>query len=170
LGFPYAKDAYYINLDLQIEVHLVKGLERRFYPIIQKHSLPNASKFFQPIFYQNKKIDRFLFDNEYVHNNSIDWEKGIGKIFHEFNGTTTIYPREKTNTWLPPDVYELADFLPKINQQVYDFQIDVCARSASLDRLPIDERRYVRKQIGLYRSANNSMINAIKKLLGKNEF
>jgi hypothetical protein len=102
--------------------------------------------------------------------NSIDWGKGIGKIFHEFNGATTIFPREKTNAWLPPDVHELADFLPKINQQVYDFQIDVCARSASLDRLPIDERRYVRKQINLYRLANNSMINSIKKQLSKNKF
>jgi len=164
LGFPYAQEAYYRSLDLQIEANFVKGLGRCINPIIQRHSLPCASKFIQPIFSQYRNIAGFhnLYDNDYVHSNSIDWEKGIGKIFQELNGTTKIFPREKTNVWFPPGFYELAEFLPKISQQVYDFQIDAFTRSASLDRLSKNEKRYVRKHIESCKRANNLIVNCVK--------
>jgi len=169
LGFPYAKEAHYRSIDLPIEANLVKGLGRRFYPIVRRHSLPNSSKFFQPIFSQHKNIDGFLelYDNEYVRNNSIDWKKGIGKVFQESNGTTVIFPREKTNAWRPKGIYELGEFFPKINKQVYDFQTDVITRYVSLDRLSKDERKYVRKHIAFYKQINNLIIDFVKEQSSK---
>jgi len=164
LGFPYAREAHYKNLDLMIEADIVKGLERCFYPVVRKHSLPNSSRFFQPIFSQLKNHKDFedLYDTDYVRNNSIDWKKGIGRVFRELDGKTVIFPRGKTHEWFPPDSYSMADLLPKINEQVYDFEIYVATKLASLDKLSKEERKFAQKNINFYRVVNSLVINFIK--------
>jgi len=168
LGFPYANEAHYNSPKLTIEANIVEGLERVFFPVVRKFSLPSASKFYQPIFfhYPSKKDLRNIYDTEYIHSNSIDWEKGIGKIFHEFNEKAVVFPREKTNSWFPPESYNLGYFLPKIHQQVYDFQIDVVTMP-SFDKLSKEERKRVRKHINFYKRANNICIDFIKEQSGK---
>lgn len=166
LGFPYAKEVFYRDMKLTIAADLVKGFERIFFPVVKRYFLPNASKFYQPIFFHHPSNDdlRNLYDTEYVRSNSIDWEKGIGRVFHELSEKARVYPREKTHSWLPPSSHNLADFLPRINQQVYDFQIDV-ATGPSLDRLSKADRRYLREQINSYRRVNNLVINFVKEQL-----
>jgi len=163
LGFPHAKKAFYQDLKLAIEAHFDKGFERVFFPVVRRYSLPNASKFYQPIFFHHLRSDdlKYLYDTEYVRYNSIDWDNGVGKVFHELNGKAFAYPREKTHNWFPPDTYNLIDFLPKITQQVYDFQIDV-ATGPSLDRLSKADKRYLRERINFYKHVNNIIIKVTR--------
>lgn len=162
LGFPYAKEAFYQDLKLAIKADLVKGFERVFFPVVRRYSLSNASKFYQPIFFHHPSNDdlQYLYDTEYIRSNSIDWEKGVGKVFHELNGRACVYPREKTQKWIPADIHNLADFLPKITQQVYDFQIDVVT-GPSLDRLSKADKRYLREHINFYKRVNNIVVEFI---------
>lgn len=163
LGFPYAKTAFYRNLKLEIEADFVKGLERVFFPVVKRFCLPHASKFFQPVFSHHKSNDdlRHLYDTEYVHSNSINWKRGIGKVFHEAGDKACSYSRGRTRIWLPPESDKLADFLPRITKQVYDFQIDV-AKGPSFERLSKKDRRWLREHINFYKRANNVVVNFVK--------
>ncbi|MBW1932745.1 MAG: hypothetical protein JRI56_06970 [Deltaproteobacteria bacterium] len=166
LGFPYAKKAYITDLSSRIDAHFVKGLERRFYPVVRKSSLPKATKFFQPVF-SHYKSDNDLFNTNYVRANSIDWNKGLGKVFQEAHGKTLAFPRKKTKEWFPTETYDPVNFLPKINQQVYDFQIHVVRNAASFDKLTKDKRRQIRKDINLWQRANSVVIDFVKEQLEK---
>lgn len=164
LGFPYAKEAYCINPDLNIDANFVEGFERRFYPVVRKYYLPNSSRFFQPIFSHSITYKDFngLYDTDYVRNNSIDWKKGIAKVFQELNGKIVTFPREKTNAWFPAYTYSMADFLPKINQQVYDFQIYVATKLVSFDKLSKEDRKEFQKNINYWKRLNNIFIDFVK--------
>lgn len=165
LGFPYARTAYYKNLANQIEADYVTGLERVLFPIIRERYLPLCSKFFQPVFSNVKDIEGAieLFTNQYVLENSLDWDKGIGSVFHEKSFKAVPLSSEKTLGWVPPATYDLQTFLPKINQQVYDFQISVVTKSASFERLSKEDKIVIKKNLRFYKRINKAVVDFIEK-------
>lgn len=165
LGFPHARTAFYKNLDNQIEADFVCGLERVFFPVIKEPYLPLCSKFFQPIFPKVNDTDGFmdLFNNQYVLENSFDWDKGFGSIFYERNFKAKPFPREKTLDWVTPAPNDLQSFLPKINKQVYDFQVSVITKSASFDKLSKKDRLVIKKNLSFYKQVNKLVVEFVEK-------
>lgn len=164
LGFPFPKEAYYRNIKLEIEADIVEGLNRIFFPIIQKEYLSNACKFYQPIFpsYPNDNELRHMYDKDYVQSHSIKWEEGIGSVFYETNSKAHVFPRNKTNNWIPQHEQNLKDFLLQINKQVYEFQIFTAKELVSINKLNKEDKNTINKHLDFYKRCNKIVIDFIK--------
>ncbi len=164
LGFPYAREAFYRGMDMNIEADFVEGLGRCFHPVLRNQSLPDCTRFYQPIFSKFKDAHGLesLFRADYVRDNSLDWDKGIGRVFYEVNGRPLLFPRHESHDWWPHVAYSIVDFLPAINQQVYDFQIEVVSNAASLRKMSKTERTTIRQHLQFYRNVNNLMIRFVR--------
>ncbi|MBW2640258.1 MAG: hypothetical protein JRE10_08890 [Deltaproteobacteria bacterium] len=165
LGFPYARTAHYKDIDSLIEADYVVGLERVLFPVMRERYLQSCSKFFQPIFINIKNTEgaNHFINNRYVLENSFDWDKGIGSVFHEKSSKAVPFPRRKTLDWIPPAPKDLQSFLPKINRQVYDFQISVITKSASFNRLSKKDKMIIKKELSFYKRVNKLVVEFVEK-------
>lgn len=164
LGFPYAREAFYRGQDMNIEAAFVEGLGRCLHPVLRKQSLPGCTRFYQPIFAKFKDTQGIenLFAADYVRENSLEWKKGIGRVFHEVDNRPVLFPRQASHEWLPRVTHSLVDFLPNITQQIYDFQIDVVMNAASLKKLPKTERGTIQRHVQFCRNVNNMWVQFTK--------
>ena len=103
----------------------------------------------------------------------LEWEFGrvtrrrrnrsIDSVFHEKSFKAVPLSSEKTLGWVPPATYDLQTFLPKINQQVYDFQISVVTKSASFERLSKEDKIVIKKNLRFYKRINKAVVDFIEK-------
>lgn len=134
LGFPFTTEHKSIeNSYKKIEVSLRPGLQRAKYPIIRKSFFRNGVLLAQPIFKESlsAEVQSTLFETAYIHQNSLDYDEGIGRPFMEKGGATIRYPELPSIDWLPKQEHAYGTFLYGIHIQTYDYQLELLRESFS---------------------------------------
>jgi len=114
------------------------------YPIVRKHFIPNGVRLFQPIFANSAFKNHFHihYENPYVKSHCLDWSSGIGNIFHEHDGTISVYPNIANDNWRPNYVYSSPTILPEILDSVLGFQLyTYTGMGISMERLSADKKK-----------------------------
>jgi hypothetical protein len=171
LGFPYAREAFYTGVNYQVEFDLVRGLERKYFPVIRKAIISGGSRFYQPIFREQMQFAKILYDNPYVRENSLDWDSGIGKIFRETDKSIETFSELKTKAWIPDHAYSLSEIISRINKHVYDMQVYIGCGLASTAHLTSEEKQEHKQHLNFIKSANRwviEMVNEQLRNLGEN--
>jgi hypothetical protein len=120
LGFPFAKETYMLMNEEKerdyLEMHIERGIGRMMEPLIRKPFRVKGTQIYQPLFSYQKLfgLDPKPFSVPYVKRNSLNWEYGIGKVYHQVGGKVFEYPRTPCDAWLPfeyNDPVELDTFM-----------------------------------------------------------
>lgn len=145
IGFPFPSTRFMYGQGNIQELEMEEGLKRIISPLLRKSFKFVGTEIYQPIFVKNIKDDKskILFDNEYVKDNSLNYENGIGKIFYTINNHKKYshYSINPSKEWIPEKVYGNKELLRILNKEVLEWQLFVQGLSPSLDKLPKDEKR-----------------------------
>jgi hypothetical protein len=81
-GFPYVETRYW-GSDYNLGGKLVEGRERMMAPLLGKHFGVKGTEIYQPIFRQQIEHEgnRKYYETDYVRKQSMNWGKGLGKMF-----------------------------------------------------------------------------------------
>jgi hypothetical protein len=164
LGFPFSKESFWRNYDY-VERDIVRGLERKLYPVIRRAALlPSGTGLYQPIYkdYLSAEDHEGLFDTQYVKENSIDRRNGIGGVFLEKDGTVERYPEFKSMRWLPSQSCELRVALPQMIQTTCDLQVYFFVNTASFKKLDKEQQKSLGKQLELMKKLNSLHVKFAK--------
>lgn len=150
LGFPYCVNAEYQNDDKRIITSHTKGKEFINKSIIKNKFRIPSIEIYQPIF--SKKLTEVskndnLHDTEYVKNNSLDFQEGIGKIFYRDEGK--VIPLEDDIELCLSDesfLYKREKYGNKVLKQVLDFQTDFINKMPSSRNLKPEYQENMEKQ------------------------
>lgn len=82
IGFPYPIESEYIseNSD-EVLIDMKDGQERKMLPLIRKNHFMQGIEIYQPMFEASRKDLFELHNNDYVRENCLSLEKGVGKPF-----------------------------------------------------------------------------------------
>lgn len=157
LGFPFPEKFAWAPQEYFEIDHFLPARERVMLPVLQWPFDPNCIEIYQPIFGGRllmgdvDALDNF-YNNQYVIENSLDYSKGLGKIF-----LNSQYERiKKVDVPFVLDIpkrYNMANLMAITSKQALDFQ------SRSLDipsssRLPKDERKRIKAQYDVAKRFN----------------
>ena len=105
-------------------------------PLLKKRLSLKGTEIYQPMFTNHNKKHRYdnVYDTPYVHNNSLCWEKGEGKVFIHSYDNLSPYPDEPSNIWIPNIVHPSQFLTIKMMLQVLELHdnIDSLAPSVKL--------------------------------------
>jgi len=158
IGFPFPVSKKLLSNSNAQSVDIDEGLKRIMKPLIRKKFKYEGIELYQPVFskfIQDPKM-KTLYDNEYVHKNSLDWGKGKGKIFYYHN-----------NEYLPilENINEFNwNHLERFNihhqhaLEVLDWQIFINDLYPAMDELEKNERKRIKKLISFCNSTNRRFI------------
>jgi hypothetical protein len=134
-------------------------------PILKKIFSIQGTELYQPIFSGvgiKTDIRKKFFDIEYVHQNSMEWDKGIGKIFINSNSLIQEYSLACSNMWIPQITYNFDRLLFEMQLQVLEWQTYVDGLTPSLKKLPYEIRQQMKRQRNLNRNYNTSIIKFLR--------
>lgn len=112
IGFPYPKEMTHAEKG-GIYCDMVAGTEKIQFPLISKNFKTGGTQLFQPAIPINSKLItektyrelEGLYDAQYVHNNSLIYEKGKGDIFRRNRNDLVKFSREESIEWFPKVQY-----------------------------------------------------------------
>ena len=122
LGFPYPSKAVFYNR-FRAEIYLSRGSETVQPPVVPSLQTPAGTLLHQPMFttYRSSPAHKGLFQNDYVKENSLNYEQGKGQIFIEAGGTVRRF--ESGSGWVPRSTHRAADLLPSVLRIVSSRQL-----------------------------------------------
>ena len=158
LGFPYAKTMIYQKDSEKYEVDIDYGNNRIMYPLIRKSITNNCVQLYQPIFNRDELGDEIIdefYDNDYVRQNSLNWEQGIGCIFYHENGIVKKYSNQASiKSWIPIKTEPRDILAARLARQTYDFQTYLLGNDPINDYSQNKDMDGVRKQINHAKTIN----------------
>ncbi len=165
LGFPYIAEPFQRE-DGHLQGQFVTGRNRIMNPILRKRFSIKGTEIYQPIFSGvqiNPATMKKYYDTEYVRNNSMIWDEGIGKIF--MNGTSGLqeYPMSPSKLWIPQTTYVFDRLLFEQQLLVLEWQIYADNLAASFKKLPNKVRQQMNRQSRLTKHHNTRMIEILRK-------
>lgn len=126
LGFPHAKKITYQNESHKYEIDIDYGKKRMMYPLIRKSIMNHCVQLYQPVFNRDQlgnEIINEYYDNDYVRQNSLNWDEGKGCIFYHESGAVKKYNNEAcVKSWMPEKNSPRELLAAKLAAQTYDFQ------------------------------------------------
>jgi hypothetical protein len=167
IGFPYIAEPFQRE-DGHLEGKCVAGRNRIMKPILKKRFSIQGTELYQPIFRSGISYPAMkkYYDTEYVRNNSMVWDKGIGKIFMNSNSGLQEYPMSPSKAWVPGTTYIFESLLFEMQLLVFEWQTYVDGLAPSTKKLPKETRQQIRQ---IKRLNNYHNTNMIKILRGKAE-
>ncbi|MFR0047468.1 MAG: hypothetical protein ACLRWO_13180 [Clostridium butyricum] len=82
IGFPYPVGGKYIEEVDGILFDIHDGIKRKMLPLLRGNNFMNGVEVYQPIFQLNNNKELLkCYNNDYVKNSCINFDKGIGKVF-----------------------------------------------------------------------------------------
>jgi len=108
MGFPFPLETYMME-DETLYCPFAKGRNYIMRPVLKKSISIQGTELYQPIFSGNIRITDSakgktlydLYDTEYIHDNCISWEKGIGRIFINSDSEVKAYNTSPSREWIP---------------------------------------------------------------------
>ena len=165
IGFPYPKESFAMPEQLVLG-HFTWGRDRVMLPLLKKRFTITGTEIYQPMFparISDVKAMK-LYDTGYVRKNSMEWDKGIGKIFIQGDDKFMEYPVSPSMEYIPNVSYEPKELSFNIQIQTLEWQQYIDSLAPSLKNLPAQIKR---EQISIRiwrKQLNQEMIRA---LLGK---
>lgn len=163
-GFPYPKASYLQPKgNNTVEMKFVHGRQRIMRPLLKKPFSLQGTELYQPIFPSPDKDASIykLYNNAYVKEHSLDWERGLGKVYYKKGEGYSVYPDDYVFQWIPKEKYLLYELCFQAQLMTFEWQLELEKISPSLANLNDNERREQRelRQIGtLY---NKKLINIL---------
>lgn len=157
LGFPYYTKAFYEEEINKFSAIIVKGNERIMYPLIRKPFLLRGIEIYQPMFPSSSLGENVkYYESDYVKERSLDWKKGVGRIFVNKNQNIHFY--QNNFDWIPQISSNRWELTLAASKQVFSTQIDL------INNLPLMDRLSVKKKMEL-EYINKFGIRSNKRLL-----
>ncbi len=107
------------------------------------------------------------YNSEYVRHHSLDYDKGVGSVFFQREGATSLQKLSNYDSINLNPVPSMSDEELAIRTvlNVCDWQDWLSINQVSLDMLPLEQRRFVRGRQSLARRVNAILSSHHKKLL-----
>lgn len=165
IGFPYLVDTYMIE-NQQILGHYAQGRNRVMVPILRKRFSIHGTELYQPMFPDSVHDPnaKKLYDTKYVHENSMSWEQGIGKVFIQDNTELKEYPVSPSKIWIPRKTYAFEALLFEMQILTFEWQIYVDSQAPSSEMLSKEEKRSYRQHLRLNKLHNKEMVQMLRKM------
>ena len=163
LGFPYIAKPFQTD-DGHIQGQFVTGRNRIMKPILRKPFSIKGTELYQPIFSSaiiNPAMKKH-YDTEYVRNNSMVWNEGIGKIFINSNSGLQEYPMSRSKTWIPGTTYVFERLLFEMQLLVLEWQTYVDDLAPSFERMSQEERQQLKRQKRMNKYYNTRIIGILR--------
>jgi len=167
IGFPYPLETYVLE-DERLLCQFAKGRNRIMRPVLKKLINIQGTKLYQPIFVgnigsTNSTVIKLLYDTEYVRDNCISWEKGIGKIFIESDSKLNIYSDRPSKEWIPEKTHNFKALLFETQILTLDWQLYIDNLHPQLKLLSEEKRRVLDQNRSLSRYYNKQMIKILRR-------
>ena len=127
MGFPFPLEIHMME-DERLYCPFAKGRNRIMRPVLKKSISIQGTELYQPIFFGNIYIadsakSKRLYDTEYIRDNCISWEKGIGRIFIKSDLGVNAYSASPSREWIPKRNHDFEDLLFEIQLLPLDWQL-----------------------------------------------
>lgn len=165
IGFPYIAEPF-LRQDGRIDGEFVAGRNRIMKPLLKKYFNIQGVELYQPIFSgvgSKTEIRKKFYDIEYVRNNSMSWDDGVGKIFINNNSEIQEYPMFPSKAWVPGTTYILERLAFEMQLLVLEWQIYVVDSAPSFQRLSPERRQLMYRQKRLSKYHNKQMIQILRR-------
>jgi hypothetical protein len=163
IGFPYIAEPFLTD-DGHIQGQFVAGRNRIMKPILKKLFSIQGTELYQPIFsgVGINTVIRKYYDTEYVRNNSMLWDEGIGKIFINSNSGLQEYPMSRSKIWIPSTTYAFKRLLFETQLLAFEWQTYVDDLVPSFERMSKGNRQQMKRQKRLNKYHNTRMIRILR--------
>jgi len=159
IGFPYPIESFEMPGQKQLG-HYTRCRNRVMIPLLKKRLTISGTEIYQPMFrFRNSEPqEKQLYDTRYVHENSLDWAKGIGKVFIQDNNKLKEYPNFNSKEYIPSTSYESKELLFKIRIQTLEWQCYIDNLAPSPKNLSSQEKRNTLNQRMFLKRTNRKLL------------
>lgn len=162
IGFPYPVESFAVFYQQQVG-RFTWGRNRVMLPLLKKRFTIKGTEIYQPMF--PGRISDFkammFYDTGYVRENSMEWDKGIGKIFIQADDKFREYPVSPSMEYIPNVSYDPKELLFNIQIQTLEWQQYIDSLAPSLKNLPVKVKRELISQRIWKKQFNKKMIRAL---------
>lgn len=164
IGFPYPVESF-MQLEDQLLSRFTTGRDRVMRPLFKKRFRIQGKELYQPMFRDRVFGSnlREFYDTEYVRENSMVWEQGIGKVFIESNSKLQEYPDSPSKLWLSNKTYQSAALLFEIQILILEWQIYIDDLAGSVQMLPEEEKQRIMAIKSMKKKFNTELITMLRK-------
>lgn len=162
IGFPYPMESFAMPEQQELG-HFTWGRNRVMVPLLKKRFTIKGKEIYQPMFrYRTSDPQaRKFYNTQYVRENSMEWEKGIGKIFLQYNNKLKGYPISPSKEYVPNAFHVFEELLFKIQIQTLEWQLYIDNLAPSLKNLPTQEKRRLFHQRMWVKKSNRELIRVL---------
>jgi hypothetical protein len=167
LGFPYPSETFLLEDD-GVFSYFRRGRNRIMRPVLKKTLSLHGTVLYQPMFMGNVrgklngKMERELYDTEYVRNNCLSWDDGVGNVFIDEHAGVKAYSARPSLNWIPGKVYRPEDMLVEIQQMTFDWQLYLDSLRPSLKLVSREKKGAVIKKRSVGVWYNKEMLQLLR--------
>lgn len=165
IGFPFPIESF-MREDGQILCRFTQGRNRVMIPILRKRFSIHGTELYQPMFPDSVRDPnaRKLYDTKYVHDNSMSWEQGIGKVFIQDNTGLKEHPVSPSKIWIPRKTYEFEALLFEMQLLTLEWQNYIDSLAPSFEMLPKEKKRSFQHNLRVRKRHNKEMTRFLRKM------
>ncbi len=162
LGFPYPVNSFYRNNGL-VDYEIKDCRKRIMHPLMRKPFKFNGAGIYQPMFRMQKLVPAYsvYYDNDYIKENSMSFEHGIGEIFLENSNKTKIFTSSESSTWVPSFSYNRKNLNPGISTHTIKLQLFIDTFTPSFEKLSKKDQDWWKEMLRTNKSYGNYMIRIL---------
>jgi hypothetical protein len=162
LGFPYPINSFYRN-DGLADYEIKDCRKRIMQPLMRKPFKFKGSGIYQPIFRMQKLVPAYsvYYDNDYIKENSMSFEHGIGDIFLENRNKTELFPSSESSAWVPLFSYDREKLNPGISTHTIELQLFIDTFTPSHEKLSQKDQDWWKEMLRTNKSYGDYMIRIL---------
>jgi hypothetical protein len=163
IGFPYPIECF-MTEDQQLDCNMAPARGRVMMPLLRKTFGLDGTELYQPMFnnLDQAEEERRYWDVPYVRENSLSWDKGVGKIFMSVGQKLTQYPDAPSKSWLPVRSYRSDVLLREAWVLTVELQNYLISIPPSLDRLSKNNKAKWKRTWLLCKRQNDTFIQNMR--------
>lgn len=166
LGFPFPEKTFFRSNSNQLEAEISEGRERIMLPIIRRVFCEKGTQILQPMFAGGLfDVDLSYYESDYVRRHSMDHGKGVGNFFLEREGAFSECGKGDLINLSPKYVQDDRKLFIQSAINIFTWQNWLLKLMPSLDRLPREEKRWVKERFRVGASLNNMLIKHHERIL-----
>jgi len=166
IGFPYPSESFLVEDDSISDEPLPAykftcGRNRLMLPLLRKRLRIKTTELYQPMYphFMNDSKLKELYKTKYVIDNSISFEKGIGKVFVQNEKFFGEYPTNPSGLWIPKNTYSFVGLLFDIQLLVLEWQTYIDSLSPSPKMLSKEWKKHIHKTRQFRKKFNNNLMD-----------
>ena len=170
MGFPFPVKTYVMEDD-EWSCSYSAGRNRIMRPILRKSLGIKGIELYQPIFFGNVADEdneglRRLYDTEYVRDNCISWEKGIGRIYIKRDSKVSAYTTYPSMEWLPERIHDFEELKLDIQLVTLECQLYIISKivEPSVEFVSGETKRQMIGLVNVTKESIKGMLKALNKV------